>query len=109
MPAEHPVFELTRKLRRALKSGQRLHLDPAEVRVLLDEDIFGAISRLEAEELRKSCQPVASVISSADTGSTSDPTPASGASAGSSPVPVAALSRVERARGLAAAAGMIPH
>lgn len=106
----NPIFELTRKLRRALKSGGRLHLDPAEVLVLLDEDIFEAISRLEAEELRKSCVPViAAGTSSAVSGSTKGRTPDIGLSAGSTPEVEAALAPAARQRVLTAVNRITPR
>jgi hypothetical protein len=107
--SSRPIFELTRKLRRALKSGGRLHLDPQEVLVLLDEDIFEAISRREAEELRKSCVPViAAGTNSAVSGSTKGPTPDTGSSAGST-TEASALARGARARLLQAVEEISPR
>lgn len=49
------VAVLAHKLRSAAKTGRRLHLDPGQVAVLLHEDIYSVISRLEADAMRKQC------------------------------------------------------
>lgn len=84
--------ELMRRLRRAARSGGRLHLEPAHVRALLDPRAYGTLSALEAEELNSLCgqdnQPlvkaerVHTAINSVPIGSGIDPIATIGRSAG---------------------------
>ena len=91
-----PAAELASKLRNAARTGKRLHLEPPHVAVLMQEAVYGPISALEAEEIRRECR-VATVndndTSSETSGSGSSPIAAPGTSAGSNVVPIGAASR----------------
>ena len=51
--AAHPVFGLVDRLRSAIRTGRRLHLDPEHAKVLMDDEVYLALSRLEAREMRR--------------------------------------------------------
>lgn len=90
----HPVFGLVDRLRSAIRTGRRLHLDPEHAKVLMDEEVYLALSRLEALEMRRL---VASARSSdnelANSGSGSAPSSTPGTFAGSRAIPLDAVSR----------------
>jgi hypothetical protein len=50
-----PIVSFAKKLRRSINNGTKLHLEFEEVTVLLHDEVFPAISRLEAEEMKKKC------------------------------------------------------
>ena len=90
----HPVLDLADRLRSAVRTGRKLHLHPEHVRVLMSEDIYRAISALEAEEIRKACAVASTNDNSSETsGSGSAPTSAHGQYAGSNVIPMDAASR----------------
>jgi hypothetical protein len=99
MSNTHPIIELAKRLRRAARNGSRLHLEPCQVAILMGENIYGAICALEAEEFRRACAAAATNDNSVGIiGFGSDPTMASGASAGSDAINVDAVSRGARLR-----------
>ena len=90
----HPVFGLVDRLRSSLRTGRRLHLDPEHAQVLMSEEIYAAIAKLEAEEIRRICQAGnANDIKSVTFGFGSDRASAPGRSAGSNELPMDAVSR----------------
>jgi hypothetical protein len=92
----HPIFELTKRLRSAAKTGRRLHLEPEHVELLLAEDIYSIITSIEAKEMRSACRAATAndnATSSATSGCGSGPTVEPGASAGSNVIPMDAASR----------------
>jgi hypothetical protein len=97
--ATAPIVSLARKLRRAINNSTKLHLECEEVAVLLHDEIFPAISRLEAEEMKKKCARAADNDNRLGIiGSGSDRTAARGASAGSNAAERDAMSRGARLR-----------
>jgi hypothetical protein len=93
---EQPAIELATKLRSAARRGAKLRLTPTQVALLMREPIYGCISALEAEEIRRACRAVTlndNDISSVTSGSGIEPTPTLGASAGSNVIPLDAASR----------------
>ena len=92
--AEPPVFVLVDRLRSAARTGRRLHLDPEHVNVLMDEEIYLVLSKLEARAMRSLSGPAASNgSSSVSSGSGSARSSLPGTSAGSSGIPLDAASR----------------
>lgn len=90
----HPVFGLVDRLRSAIRTGRRLHLDPEQAKVLMEDDVYLALSRLEAREMRRLSTPESSSASgSAISGSGSDQRSSPGISAGSSVISPDAASR----------------
>jgi hypothetical protein len=89
-----------KKLRSSVRTSRKLHLDREEIAILLRPEIYEAISRLEAEEMRRSCALNADNdnTSWAVSGYGSAPTPEPGASAGSSAAASEAMSRGARLR-----------
>ena len=92
----HPIFELTKRLRSAAKTGRRLHLEPEHVELLLGEQIYSVITSIEAKEMRSAClaattndNATSSVTSGCGSGLTAEP----GTSAGSNVIPMDAASR----------------
>jgi hypothetical protein len=98
--ADQPVLSLLKKLRSSVRTGRKLHLDREEIAILLRPEIYEAISRFEAEEMRRVCALDADNdnTSWADSGYGSGPTPERGASAGSNAVDTVDLSRGARLR-----------
>lgn len=96
----HPVFSLLKKLRSSVRTGRKLHLSTEEIAILLRPEIYEAISRLEAEEMRIACALSAENdnTSWAAFGSGSALTPEPGASAGSNGVDKGAIQRGARLR-----------
>lgn len=95
---------LAHKLRSAAKTGRRLHLDPAQVGVLLHEEIYSVICRLEADAMRKQCALATAndnILGPIISGNA--PELERGTSAGSNPHLTDALSRGARARALSEA------
>ena len=79
----HPAFSITDKIKKAAQTGRPPKFTIPEVQILLRDEIYSAIARLEAEEMRKACEFDAdNDNSSAFTGSGNEQTPALGASAG---------------------------
>lgn len=94
-----PIVSLAKKLRRSINNGTKLHLECDEVSVLLNDEIFLAISRLEVEEMKKKCARDADNDNRLGIiGSGSEPTAARGASAGSNAAEKDAMSRGARLR-----------
>ena len=90
---------LARKLRSSVRTGRRLHLDAPEIAVLLMDEIYSVICRLEAEEMRIACARDADNDNRLGIiGCGSDPTAARGASAGSSAAEMDVKSRGARLR-----------
>jgi hypothetical protein len=90
----HPVFALVDRLRSAARTGRRLRLEPEQVKVLMEEQIYVALSRLEAREMRRLSGPrTGSDNGSATSGCGSDQRFSPGRSAGSSAMPKDAVSR----------------
>jgi hypothetical protein len=92
----HPIFELTKRLRSAAKTGRRLHLEPEHVELLLAEDIYSIITSIEAKEMRSACRAATAndnATSSVTSGCGSGPTAKPGASAGVNVIPMDAASR----------------
>lgn len=95
----HPAIELANRLRSAVKTGRRLHLDPCHVAVLMGTPIYEVISAFEAQEIRKSCADAATNDNRLGPfGSGNAQTMEHGASAGSNIVPLEAASRGARSR-----------
>jgi hypothetical protein len=89
-----PVFGLVDRLRSAIRTGRRLRLEPEQARILMSEEIYLAISRLEAREVRRLADADAGLGSkSAITGFGNDPRSSPGTSAGSSKTPADVVSR----------------
>ena len=91
-----PAIELAEKLRSAAARGGKLRLMPSHVAILMEERIYAPISELEAQEIRRACQPgtandnaTSSVISGCGNGRTA----ALGTSAGSNVIQMDAASR----------------
>lgn len=95
-----PIISLANKLRRAIHNGTKLHLESGEVAMLLHDQIYNAISRLEAEELRNACARDADNDNTnwAASGCGSAPTQEPGASAGLNASELEAVSRGARLR-----------
>lgn len=88
------MFGLVDRLRSSLRTGRRLHLDPEHAQVLMSEEIYAAITKLEAEEIRRICQAgSANDIRSVTSGCGSGQGSAPGQSAGSNVAPMDAVSR----------------
>ena len=98
--ADEPVFTLLKKLRSAVRTGRKLCLSPDEWPVLLRFDIYDALCRTEANEMRKACALDADNDNTnwAASGCGSGPTQEPGASAGSSVAVTGVLSRGARQR-----------
>lgn len=81
----HPAFSITDKIKKAAQTGRPPKFTIPEVQILLRDEIYSAIARLEAEEMRKACEFDADNDNSwAATGFGNEQTQALGASAGSS-------------------------
>lgn len=89
----HPVFGLVDRLRSAVRTGRRLHLDPEHVNVLMSDDIYLALSRLEARQMRSLSSEAVIGSSSVTSGFGSGRSSSRGTSAGSSAAPTDAASR----------------
>jgi len=81
--------QILKRLERAATQGERLHLDPEQVRALIGSPIYGALLELKAKEIAALWQSDTQAIapshggsSSTAIGSTTAPTAASGPSAG---------------------------
>jgi hypothetical protein len=95
------ILSLVKKLRSSIRTQRNLHLKPEEIAVLLHDDIFNALSRLEADALREECAlAIANDNKLGLITSGSAPKPAPGTSAGSKPELTDALARGARARAL---------
>jgi hypothetical protein len=94
------VFTLLKKLRSSVRTGRKLHLDGEEIAILLRPEIYEAISRLEAEEMRRTCALNADNDNTSwgASGCGSVSTPGPGAFAGSSAVAADAIQRGARLR-----------
>jgi len=90
----HPVFGLVDRLRSAVRTGRRLHLEPEHVNVLMSDEIYLALSRLEARQMRSMSVPEPeSASSSVTSGSGKGRASSRGTSAGLNGVPMDAASR----------------
>lgn len=95
----HPVFSMTEKIKKSARTGKTARFTAAEIEILLRDEIYLAITRLEAEEMRKSCdQDADNDNSSAASGSGNVPTQGRGAFAGASADEMDAMSRGARLR-----------
>lgn len=54
--AKPPAVELAQKLRSAAERRSMLRLSPEHVAILMQPEIYGPISDLEATELRAACR-----------------------------------------------------
>src|SRR6266542_4720771 len=90
-----PALTLLKKMRSSVRTGRKLHLTTEEIAILLRPEIYEAISRLEAEEMRRACALNAENDNTgwAASGSGNAPTPELGASAGLSVVDKDAIQR----------------
>src|SRR5437660_662712 len=91
-----PAIELAEKLRSAAERCSVLRLQPTQVAILMEQQIYGPISELEAEEIRRACRAATlndNAISSASSGSGSAQTALPGTSAGSNVIQLDAVSR----------------
>lgn len=96
---EHPVHSVTEKIKKAARTGKSIRFTIAEVEVLLRDEIYQPIARLEAEEMRKACAREGDNDNSLGIiGSGSGPTAGPGASAGSNAAEMEAMSRGARLR-----------
>jgi hypothetical protein len=94
-----PVSTLLKKLRSSVRTSRKLHLNIEEIAILLRPDIYEAISRLEADEMRKVCALDAENDNSLGIiGSGSGLTMGLGVSAGLSAAEMEAVSRGARLR-----------
>jgi hypothetical protein len=101
MSSQAPIVSLAKKLRRSINNGTKLHLECEEAAVLLHDELYPAISRLEAEEMKKLCARGAdndNKLGSIISGNAPEPEP--GPSAGSKPELTDAVARAARARAL---------
>jgi hypothetical protein len=90
----NPVFGLVDRIRSAGRTGRRLHLDPEHVKVLMEEDVYLALSRLEAREMQRLSDPEQNSGNSlATSGFGSDRSASPGTSAGLSAIPRDVVSR----------------
>lgn len=90
----HPVFGLVDRLRSAIRTGRRLRLEPEQAEILMNDEIYLAISRLEAREMRRLARAeTSSDTRSATSGCGSAAGSSLGRSAGSSAIPLDAVSR----------------
>lgn len=91
-----PAIELAEKLRSAAERHGVLRLQPTQVAILMEQQIYGPISELEAEEIRRACRAATlndNAINSVTSGSGSDETASLGTSAGSNVIHLDAVSR----------------
>jgi hypothetical protein len=89
-----PVLELVDRLRSAIKTGRKVHLELEQAMVLMEEPVYLALSRLEARELRRlSAAEVDSGNRSVSSGFGSGPSFSPGRSAGLSVTALDAVSR----------------
>jgi hypothetical protein len=95
-----PILSLLKKLRSSARTNRRLHLDPEERQILLQDEFYQLLCQREAKAMRYVCARDADNdnISLAASGYGSEPTPAPGASAGSSVATMDALRRGARLR-----------
>jgi hypothetical protein len=90
----NPVFGLVDRIRSAGRTGRRLHLDPEHVKVLMEEEVYLALTRREAREMQRlSALEETSASSSATSGFGNVPSVSPGTSAGSNAIPPDAVSR----------------
>ena len=99
-PEAQSVLTLLKKLRSSVRTGRKLHLDTEEIAIILRPEIYEAICKLEAEEMRKACALSSDNdnTSWAASGCGNVPTPERGASAGSSVAATDVMSRGARLR-----------
>lgn len=93
MELANPVFALVDRLRSAIRTGRRLHLEPEQAEVLMSEEIYLALSRLEAREMRRLSAGASKGSRSVNSGSGSVPSSLLGTSAGSKAIPLDEVSR----------------
>ena len=90
---------MTGKIKRAARTGKTARFTAAEIEILLRDEIYLAITRLEAEEMRKACAGDGDNDNNLGIiGSGSAPTAGPGASAGSNAAEMDAKSRGARLR-----------
>lgn len=103
------------KVERAFRNGERLHLDPAQVRVLVQSPLFPMLAELAAkefaegwrEEVEQTVQKMVDGSSSAPSGCTGGPIGTAGSFAGTTTAAVdAALESAARRRALSTVKGM---
>ncbi len=93
MEKAHPVLGLVDRLRSAVRTGRRLHLDPEHAQVLMGEEIYLALSKLEALEMRRLCGGKVNDRGLATSGSGNAPSSSRGQFAGSNAIPLDVVSR----------------
>jgi hypothetical protein len=90
----NPVFGLVDRLRSAIRTGRRLRLEPEHAKVLMADEVYLALSRLEAREMRRLAGLETGTVNNlATSGYGSAPSSSRGRSAGSSAIPADAASR----------------
>lgn len=89
----HPVLSLVDRLRSAIRTGRRLHLEPEHAELLMTDEIYLALSKLEALEMRRLCAEQTSDSGSATSGFGSGRSSSPGQSVGSSAIPLDVASR----------------
>lgn len=95
----HPVFSMTEKIKKVARTGKTARFTAAEIEILLRDEIYLAITRLEAEVMREACDRDAdNDNSSAAFGCGNAQTQEHGASAGLSVGTEDAMSRGARRR-----------
>jgi hypothetical protein len=112
MGAEPVFVEINSRLRRAVRNGTRLHLDPEHARALMQPRFYALLAEAEAQEITSLCasandsgppapqprpSPPANDSRSDNIGSGIGPTETTGTSAGSKVVQLAAEEQVSEA------------
>ena len=96
---QHPVYSVTEKIKKAARTGKPIRFTPSEIEILLRDEIYLGITRLEAEVMRNECARDGDNDNSLGIiGSGSAPTAGLGASAGSNAAEMDAMSRGARLR-----------
>lgn len=96
---DEPILSLLKKLRTSARTNRRLHLDPEEREVLLEDKIYQLLCQREAKTMRKACAFNADNDNSSEIiGSGSGQTMGLGAFAGSTAAQTEAVSRGARLR-----------
>jgi hypothetical protein len=94
-----PILSLLKKLRSSARTNRRLHFDPEEREILLEDEIYQLLCQREAKVMRKLCALDADNDNSLGIiGSGSGRTTEPGASAGSSAAETEVVSRGARLR-----------
>ena len=99
MDSNYSASGLAQRLRRAARTGRRLHLHPSHVAILMNVEIYGAIAALEAQEIRRPCAETVSNDNNVGTiGFGNAQTPGRGSSLGLNAAEVDVVSQGARRR-----------